>query len=200
MSMAEDDNVHDARGIAPEGEAGAALHEEGDVLRVPEIEEHLRVERRRIALGFVEVRKTVITEQVMIPVELRREVVEYRLIDDPGGVATVGEAPGDLKDDTVRIPVFREKAVVNKEIVVTSEVVIDRKLTAERQSLDETLRRSTVEVTDETTPAVPARPYPEHDGTPSPAPGEPSYPVKPANPAEADRGARAQQTVTHRRE
>ena len=29
--MAEDDNVHDARGIAPEGEAGAALHEEGDV-------------------------------------------------------------------------------------------------------------------------------------------------------------------------
>jgi uncharacterized protein (TIGR02271 family) len=200
MSMAEDDNVRDARGIAPEGEPGAALHQEGDVLRVPEIEEHLRVERRRIALGFVEIRKTVITEQVMIPVELRREVVEYRLIDDPGGVATVGEAPGDLKDDTVRIPVFREKAVVNKEIVVTSEVVIDRKLTAERQSLDETLRRSTVVVADDTAPAVPVRPYPEHDGMPSPAPGEPSHPVNPANPHEPDRGARAQQTVTHQRE
>jgi uncharacterized protein (TIGR02271 family) len=198
--MAEDDNVRDARGIAPEGEPGAALHQEGDVLRVPEIEERLRVERRRIALGFVEIRKTVITEQVMIPVELRREVVEYRLIDDPGGVATVGEAPGDLKDDTVRIPVFREKAVVNKEIVVTSEVVIDRKLTAERQSLDETLRRSTVVVADDTAPAVPVRPYPEHDGMPSPAPGEPSHPVNPANPHEPDRGARAQQTVTHQRE
>jgi uncharacterized protein (TIGR02271 family) len=200
MSMAEDDNVRDARGIAPEGEPGAALHQEGDVLRVPEIEERLRVERRRIALGFVEIRKTVITEQVMIPVELRREVVEYRLIDDPGGVATVGEAPGDLKDDTVRIPIFREKAVVNKEIVVTSEVVIDRKLTAERQSLDETLRRSTVVVADDTAPAVPVRPYPEHDGMPSPAPGEPSHPVNPANPHEPDRGARAQQTVTHQRE
>jgi uncharacterized protein (TIGR02271 family) len=198
--MAEDDNVRDARGIAPEGEPGAALHQEGDVLRVPEIEERLRVERRRIALGFVEIRKTVITEQVMIPVELRREVVEYRLIDDPGGVATVGEAPGDLKDDTVRIPVFREKAVVNKEIVVTSEVVIDRKLTAERQSLDQTLRRSTVVVADDTAPAVPVRPYPEHDGMPSPAPGEPSHPVNPANPHEPDRGARAQQTVTHQRE
>jgi uncharacterized protein (TIGR02271 family) len=200
MSMAEDDNVHDARGIAPEGEPGAALQEEGDVLRVPEIEEHLRVERRRIALGFVEIRKRVITEQVMVPVELRREVVEYRLIDDPGGVATVGEAPGDLKDDTVRIPVFREKAVVNKEIVVTSEVVIDRTLTAERQSLDETLRRSTVVVTDDTATAVPVRPYPEHDGTPTSTPGEPSYPVNRTNPDEPDRGARAQQTVTHRRE
>jgi uncharacterized protein (TIGR02271 family) len=200
MSMAEDDKVHDARGIAPEGEPGAAFQEEGEVLRVPEIEEHLRVERRRIALGFVEIRKTVITEQVMIPVELRREVVEYRLIDDPGGVATVGEAPGDLRDDTVRIPVFREKAVVNKEIVVTSEVVIDRKLTAERQSLDETLRRSTVVVTDDTATAVPVRPYPEHDGTPSSAPDEPSYPVNRTNPDEADPGARAQQTVTHRPE
>lgn len=194
--MAEDDNVHDARGIATEGEAGAALHEEGEVLRAPEIEEHLRVERRRIALGFVEIRKTVITEQVMVPVELRREVVEYRLIDDPGGVATVGEAPGDLKDDTVRIPVFREKAVVHKEIVVTSEVVIDRTLTAERQSLDETLRRSTVVVTDDTAPAVPVRPYPQHDGTPSSAPGEASYPVNRTNPDEPDHGERAQQTAS----
>jgi hypothetical protein len=94
---------------------------------------------------------------------LRREVVEYRLIDDPGGVATIGEAPGDLGDDTIRVPVFREKAVVHKEIVVTSEVVIDRTLTAERQTLEETLRRATVTVEDNTAPWEPARRHPERD-------------------------------------
>jgi uncharacterized protein (TIGR02271 family) len=126
--------------------AGDAPHERDEVLRVPEVEEHLRVERRRIALGFVEVRKTVITERVMVPVELRREVVEYRLIDDPGGVATIGETPGDLKDDTVRIPVFRERPVVHKETVVASEVVIERTLITDEQTLNETLRRLTVTV------------------------------------------------------
>jgi uncharacterized protein (TIGR02271 family) len=124
---------------------------------VPEVEEHLRVERRRIALGFVEIRKTVVTEQVMVPVELRHEVVEYRLIDDPGGVATVGEAPGDLKDDTIRIPVFREKPVVHKDIVVASEIVIDRTLATERQTIEGTLRRATVAVDDNTAPWEPVR-------------------------------------------
>ena len=149
------------------------------MLRVPEVEEHLRIERRRIALGFVEVRKTVITEQVMVPVELRHEVVEYRLIDDPGGVATIGEAPGDLKDDTVRIPVFREKPVVQKEIVATSEVVIDRTLTTERQTLDETLRRATVTVDDNIAPWEPVRGQPESDLRPGSDRGEERVPRRP---------------------
>ena len=165
LEEAEHEIVRDVWEVAPAGEAGYALREPDEVLRVPEVEEHLRVERRRIALGFVEIRKTVITEQVMVPVEVRREVVEYRLIDDPGGVATIGEAPGDLKDDTIRIPVFREKPVVHKEIVVMSEVVIDRTLNTERHTLDETLRRTTVTVDDNTAPWEPVRRHPEHDGT-----------------------------------
>lgn len=152
-------------GLEERDEADDALPGEPDeVLRVTEAEEHLRVERRRIALGFVEIRKTVVTEHVMVPVELKREVVEYRLIDDPGGVATIPEAPGDLKDDTIRIPVFREKPVIHKEIIVTSEVVIDRTLTTERQTLEETLRRTTVTVDDETAEWVPVRRQPEDGG------------------------------------
>jgi uncharacterized protein (TIGR02271 family) len=106
----------------------------------------------------------VITEQVMVPVEVRREVVEYRLIDDPGGVATIGEASGDLRDDTIRIPVFRERPVIQTETVVTSEIVIDRSLTVERQALDETLRRTRVTVNDNTAPWEPIRRHAEHDG------------------------------------
>jgi len=143
--MAKHDIVPDARVVAPDGEAGDALGAEGEVLRIPEVEEHLRIERRRIALGFIEIRKTVVTEQVMVPVELRREVVEVRRVNDPGGVATVSEAH-ILQDDTIRIPVFQEKAVVQKEIVVTSEIVVERTLITDEQTLDETLRRLTVTV------------------------------------------------------
>jgi uncharacterized protein (TIGR02271 family) len=134
------------------------------VLRVPEVEDHLRVERRRIALVSVEIRKTVVTEQVIVPVEVRREVVEYRLTDDLGGVATIGEAPGDLRDDTIRIPVFRERPVIQTETVVASEIVIDRSLTVERQTLDETLRRTRVTVEDNTASWKPIRRHAERDG------------------------------------
>jgi uncharacterized protein (TIGR02271 family) len=137
--------MRDAHDVVPEGETGDLQGEQDEVLRVPEVEERLHIETRRIALGFIEVHTTVITEQVMVPVELRREVVEIRRVDDPGGVATVGEAH-ILKDDTIRIPVFREKAVVQKEIVVTSEVVIERTLITDEQTLEETLRRATVTV------------------------------------------------------
>jgi uncharacterized protein (TIGR02271 family) len=187
--MAKHDIVPDARDVAPDGETGDALSEQGEVLRVPEVEEHLRVERRRIALGFVEIRKTVITEQVMIPVDLRREVVEYRLVDDPGGVATIGEARGDLKDDTIRIPVFREKAVVHKEVIVTSEVVIDRTLITDEQTLDEPLRRLTVTVDDNVGRANhsaapdPERWQPEHDGLLTSDRGALVRPVRPADSA-----------------
>jgi len=191
--MAEHDIAHDAREVAPAGEAGDAPRELGELLRVPEAEEHLRVEKRRIALGFVEVRKTIVTEQVMVPVELRREVVEYRLIDDPGGAATVGEAPGDIKDDTIRIPVFREKPVVHKEIVVTSEVVIDRTLATERRTLEETLRRTTVTVDDHTAPWEPVRRHPERDGAGGSGRDGAVHPVGPTDPGEEDNAETAQE-------
>jgi len=196
--MAEHDGTREAREVAPDDGAGDGLRERGGVLRVPEVEEHLRVERRRVALGFVEVRKTVITERVMVPVELRREVVEYRLIDDPGGVATIGEAPGDLRDDTVRIPLFRERPVVQKEIVVASEVVIDRTLETERRTLDETLRRATVTVDDHTVPWEPVRRHLGGDGPMPSDRGERAYPVDRRNPSQED-DATAQRTDIRRR-
>lgn len=184
MIVAEHNIVRDARMVASDSETGDAHIEQGEVLRIPEVEEQLRVEIRRIALGFVEIRKTVVTEHVMVPVELRREVVEIRQIDDPGGVATVGEAH-ILKDDVVRIPVFREKAVVQKEIVVTSEVIIERTLITDRQSLDETLRRATVTVDEDLERDDPpdvldhAQRRPENTGSPTSDRGEIVHPVRP---------------------
>ena len=157
------DGVRNGREVFPSGAAGDASGDPEEVLRVREVEEHLRVQRRRIALGFVEIRKTVVTEQVLVPVEVRREVVEYRLLDDPGGVATIGEVSGELRDDTIRIPVFRERPVIQTETVVASEIVIDRSLIVERHALDETLRRTRVTVEDNTAPWEPLGRQPERD-------------------------------------
>jgi uncharacterized protein (TIGR02271 family) len=169
-------------------------------LRLPEVEEHLRIERRRIALGFVEIRKTVVTERVMVPIDLRREVVEYRLIDDPGGVATIPEAPGDLQDDTVCIPVFREKPVVHKETVVASEVVIDRRLTTERQTLDETLRRAAITVDDQVARRESVRRYPSPDGALGSDRSDIKDPADRGHPSEVDDEETTRQTHIHRRE
>jgi len=198
--MAKHDSMPDAREVARDGATSDTLGAQGEVLRIPEVEEHLRIERRRIALGFIEIRKTVVTEQVMVPVELRHEVVEVRRVDDPGGVATVGEAH-ILQDDTIRIPVFREKAVVQKEIVVTSEVVIERTLITDEQTLDETLRRLTVTVDEhldrDGVPALPdrARTSPDID---SPLNSDRDAAAHPVRVKESEAGGKRSANATER--
>jgi uncharacterized protein (TIGR02271 family) len=121
-------------------------------IRVPVVEERVRVEKRVVDRGYIELRKTVITEQVMIPVELRREVIEVRRVDTQDGADPLADTPGapaPFDPDVVRIPVLREKAIVQKEVVVAQEIVIERTATPEHQDIVETVRRQRVTV-DET--------------------------------------------------
>ncbi len=129
--------------------------EEG--LRIPLVAERVQVEKRLVDFGYVEIRKTVITEQVMVPVELRREEIEIRRIDAEEGVLSVADAPGAFVGSTLRIPVLRERAVVQKEVVVISEVVVDRAQVFELVDVDETVRRERIMV-DETSEGSRDRP------------------------------------------
>ena len=98
-----------------------------------------------------------------------------------------------------RIPVFSEKPVIHKEIVVTSEVVIDRRLAIERQTLEETLRRATVTIDDNTAPWEPVRRHLEGDGTPGADRGGAVHPVGRTNPDEEGDAERVRQADIHRR-
>ena len=125
------------RDLAGQQEAGA--------VRIPVAEERLQVETREAELGQVQVRKSVVEERVEVPVDLQREEVRVERRD-------VGDRPAtdaDLfQEGTIRVPVRGEEAVVEKEAVVTGEVVIGKERVREGQEVTDTVRRERVEVTD----------------------------------------------------
>jgi len=117
-----------------------------DQIRVPVMEERIGVEKRAGQTGEVQVRKEVESEQVNIPVELRREEVSVNRVDVPDRPVRAGDAPDAFKEGTIRVPVRGEEAVAHKEAVVTGEVVIDRDVVTERETVTDTVRRERVDV------------------------------------------------------
>jgi len=134
-----------AQGASAIGATNAAQDRQGEI-RVPEVEERLRVEKRQAELGQVEVRKTVTEEQKTVPVDLLREEVHVEERDTPDRPATEADMRNAFKEGTIRVPVRGEEAVVTKEAVVTREVVLNKERTTERQEVTDTIRRTKVEV------------------------------------------------------
>lgn len=118
-------------------------------LRLPLVAENVQVEKRLVDVGYVEIRRRVITEQVMVPVELRREEIEVRRVDAEDELVSVDDAPGAFVGSTLRIPVLRERAVIQKAVVVTGEVVIDRTQVFEFVDIVESVRRERITVEDD---------------------------------------------------
>ena len=129
------------RGAATDREA---MREDRGEIVVPVVEERLDVEKRPAELGEVTIEKNVTEERREVPVELRREEVHVERRDVADRPVRAGEA--DLRDETIRVPVRGEEAVVRKEPVVTDEVVIDKTQTTERQTAADTVRKERVDV------------------------------------------------------
>ena len=115
-----------------------------DEVAIPVAEERLNVEKREGELGEVQVRKTVSEEQVSVPVELRREEVHVQQRDVDDRPAQAGDQL--FQEGTIRVPVHGEEAVVQKEAVVTGEVVLNKERTTERQEITDTVRKEQVEL------------------------------------------------------
>jgi len=130
------------RYFAEDASVGTA---EGQI-RVPVVEERLDVEKREVELGAAEIRKTVETEQVSIPIELTHEEVHVNRVDVSDRPVAAGDLDDAFKEGTIRVPVRGEEAIVSKQAFVTGEVVIDRYRTTEQQTVSDTVRRERVEV------------------------------------------------------
>jgi uncharacterized protein (TIGR02271 family) len=138
--------------------AGTSSGRDEERLRLPLVAENVQVEKRLVDVGYVEIRRRVITEHVMVPVELRREEIEVRRVDAEDEVVSVDDAPGAFVGSTLRIPVLRERAVVQKAVVVTGEVVINRDQVFEFVDVVESVRRERITVNeDEGSGQVPHR-------------------------------------------
>ena len=115
-------------------------------IRVPVVEERLDVEKRQGEMGSVDVRKTIETEQVNIPVELRHEEVTVNEVDVRNRPVAAADLDNAFQEGTIRVPVRGEEAVVQKEAFVTGEVVIDRDMKTERQTISDTVRKEHVDI------------------------------------------------------
>jgi len=124
---------------------GDRMTDEGQI-RVPVVEERLNVEKREGELGSVDIHKSVETEQVNIPVELRHEEVNVHEQDVRDRPVAAGEVDNAFQEGTIRVPVRGEEAIVQKEAFVTGEVVIDRDMQTERQTVSDTVRKERVNV------------------------------------------------------
>jgi uncharacterized protein (TIGR02271 family) len=112
---------------------------------IPIVEENLRVGKRQVEGGHVRIRSYVVETPVQEQVHLRQEHVhvERRPVDRP---AKMDE---DYRERSIEAEERAEEAVVSKEARVTEELVVNKDVRERTETVEDTVRRTEVEVEDE---------------------------------------------------
>jgi uncharacterized protein (TIGR02271 family) len=128
------------------GETGRTVEEE----RIPLVEEELRVGKREVARGGARVRSYVRQVPVHEQVSLREEhvSVERRPVDQPLGRGALDSNSDMLRERTVEMTETAEEAVVGKEARVREELVLKKTAEQRTEQIDDTVRRTEVDVDD----------------------------------------------------
>ncbi|WP_043342616.1 YsnF/AvaK domain-containing protein [Belnapia moabensis] len=118
---------------------------------IPVVEESLRVGKRDVERGRVRVRSYVVETPVSEQVMLHQEHVDVqrRAVDRP-----VTGAEAVFQDRTIEATETAEEAVIAKEARVTGEVVIRKVATERTETVQDTVRRTEVDIDDTTTDAA----------------------------------------------
>ncbi len=113
---------------------------------IPVVQEELLVGKREVNRGGVRVRSYVVETPVHESVQLREEHVEVerRAVDLPLSAAT-GDA---FRERTIEMTETAEEAVVAKDARVVEEVVVRKDVGERTENIDDTVRRTEVEVED----------------------------------------------------
>ena len=111
---------------------------------VPVVQEELEVGKRQVNGGAVRVVSRVVSQPVSESVELRREeaTIERHPVDRPATEADLAA----FQERTIEVQEMAEKAVVNKTAHVVEEVVVGKHVSSETQRVEDTVRRTEVEV------------------------------------------------------
>ncbi|MDQ5826411.1 MAG: YsnF/AvaK domain-containing protein [Chloroflexota bacterium] len=107
-------------------------------------EETLTPVKQAVQSGEVQVQKVVHEKQQEIPVNLRHEevTIERRAVDRP---ATADDLD-DMTDQVISVPVYEERAELQKQARVREEVTIGKQAVEEQQTLTGTTRHEHLEV------------------------------------------------------
>ena len=122
----------------------AAYNKAAEEIQIILHEERLLVGKREVSGGNVQLRKTIHSEQVNVPVELHHDdvTIERVAVGDVRDASTVGS----FQEETIDVPLTREEAVVSKEAHVTGAVRLNKTSTSETQMVSDTVRKEDVEV------------------------------------------------------
>lgn len=119
-------------------------------IRIPLHEETVSVGKRSVDAGQVTLRKVVTTETVNQPVQLRRETLVIDRTDNQSsaaGTASSGsESFAPFQEKTMTIRLQREEPVIQKQTVVTGNIVARRNAQTEQSNISEQVRKENVEV------------------------------------------------------
>ena len=114
--------------------------DKSDTLVIPIVEEEARIAKRQVASGRVIVKTTVDTEKRILKEMLSLETVEVERIPVNRVVDTVPQIRTD--GDVTIVPVFEERLVVEKQLVLVEEVRIRRTASVENVEVPITLRKA----------------------------------------------------------
>ncbi len=112
--------------------------------RIPVMEEQLKVGKREVQRGGVRVFQRMTEKPVHEDVRLREEhvKVERRPVDQPATEADLAA----FKEGSMELRESAEEAVVSKTARVVEEVVVGKDVSERTEKIDETLRRTDVDV------------------------------------------------------
>jgi uncharacterized protein (TIGR02271 family) len=109
-------------------------------------EEELRVGKREREAGRVQLHKWVETEQVEVPVNVRRE--KARITREPADGTT---SPEEIGDESMEVTLTEEEPVVQKETVAKERIGIETEVETETQTVGDKVRKERVDVDEEGT-------------------------------------------------
>ena len=119
--------------------------DQGDRQRMTRSEEELAIDKRRVPIGAMSIRKRVDTQHVSQPVNTTREEVTV----ERRPVSNADSAHGsDMGEDEIRIPVYEDEIVVDKRRVMKEEVVVKKQAVQETKNVEADLQKERIDVDD----------------------------------------------------
>ena len=139
------DQPYQAQQSVSETLAETQPRESGDEIAAEVLlsEEEVKVGKRTVGAGEIKLQKKVSTEQVNVPVELKREDVVIERVP-AHETEPAGKEP--FQEEHVEVPLSREEPVVEKETRVAGGVRVRKTEGTERETIQESVRREDVDI------------------------------------------------------
>ncbi|MBV9275049.1 MAG: DUF2382 domain-containing protein [Verrucomicrobia bacterium] len=126
-----------------EGLTGSGQNAGDVVAEVPLSKEEVNVGKRTVGAGEVRLHKKITTEQVQVPVELKREDAVIERVN-PG--ETMPSGSKQFQEEHIEVPLTQEEPVVEKTTQVTGGVRVRKAEGTEERTVQERVRREDVDI------------------------------------------------------